>query len=168
MPENRKKSNKPISGYYVDGNTVRKYEAVPEEEHRKRQLTEEERERRRRKRQRQAMALRQEQKKNRLYMAFLIASVSAVLISCVFYLGMQSQLKSVNSEISTLKSDLSTIVNENLAMEERMNSAVDLAEIYNKAINEFGMTVITEGQIYYYSNENQDYVKQYKQIPSEN
>lgn len=168
MPENRKKRNTQISGYYVDGNTVRKYETVPKEPQKNRQLTEEERERRRRLKQKRVERMRRERRRKRLYTVFLVASLSMVLVSCVCYLSFQSRLTEVNSNISELKSELSTIVNENLAMEERMNSAVDLAEIYNKAVNEYGMTLITEGQIYYYSNENQDYVKQYEQIPSEN
>lgn len=166
--KNRLRQNQRASGYYIDGNTVRKYEPAPREEKRKHYLTEEERRERQKERVRRAKELRREHQKDVIYTFFLLASVVMVVASCLCYLNFQSRLTRMNSEIAKLESELSTVVNENLAMEEQINSAVDLAAVYNKAVNEFGMTAITEGQIYYYSNENQDYVKQYEQIPSEN
>ena len=80
---------------------------------------------------------------------------------------MFSAQSTVSKQIASLESQLATATNENLAMEERINSAVDLAKVYNIAINEFNMTAITEGQIYYYSNNNEDYVKQYAHIPTD-
>ena len=48
-----------------------------------------------------------------------------------------------------------------------MSSAIDLSQVYQTAVNEYGMTAIKEDQIHYYSNENEDYVKQYEQIPKD-
>lgn len=173
MPEDRRKRHNTLtSGYYIDGNTVRKLEAVPEEwpseyEH----LTEEERRRRARIKKKRAVAKRNRERALRLdltYTIFLVVSVAVTVAACVVYLNIQNEITRTNEEIASLESQLSAITNENLAMEERINSAVDLAKVYNMAVNEFGMTAITEGQIYYYSNDNEDYVKQYEHIPTEN
>lgn len=173
MPEDRRKRhNAPTFGYYIDGNTVRKLETVPEElpsEYER--LTEEERRRRARIKKKRAVARRNRERALRLdltYTIFLIASVAVTVAACVMYLNLQNEITRTNEEIASLESQLSAITNENLAMEERINSAVDLAKVYNMAVNEFGMTAITEGQIYYYSNDNEDYVKQYEHIPTEN
>ena len=173
MPDNRRKRHHTeASGYYIDGNTVRKLEAVPQyypEE--QEQLTEAERRRRAQIRKKRAIAKRNQERALRLdfaYTVFLIVSVIVTVAACVVYLNLQNEITRTNEEISSLEARLSAITNENLAMEERINSAVDLAKVYNMAVNEFGMTAITEGQIYYYSNDNEDYVKQYEHIPTEN
>ena len=101
------------------------------------------------------------------YTLFLIASVVVTVAACVVYLNLQHQITRTNKQIASLESQLTAITNENLAMEERMNSAVDLSEVYRMAVNEFNMTAITEGQVYYYSNNNEDYVKQYAHIPTD-
>ena len=170
MPEDRRKRHsRSTSGYYIDGNTVRKLEGFPEE-HSKERLTEEERRRRAAMKRRRAAARRNRERALRLnltYTIFLIVSVVVTVAACVVYLNLQNEIIHTNEQIASLESQLSSITNENLAMEERINSAVDLAKVYNMAVNEFGMTAITEGQIYYYSNDNEDYVKQYDHIPTD-
>lgn len=172
MPANKTR-RRPIqtSGYYIEGNTVRKLDALPEEYPSvRRERSREEERRLAERRRKQAIARRNQEKALRLnfrYTMFLIFSVAVTVAACVYYLSLQNEIMRTNEQMASLKSELSTITNENAAMEERINGAVDLAEVYQKAINEFGMTAITEGQIHYYSNENQDYVKQYEQIPAD-
>ena len=101
------------------------------------------------------------------YTVFLVISVVVTVAVCVGYLSLQNEITRTNVQIATLKSQLSTITNENAAMEERINSAIDLSQVYQAAVNEYGMTAIKEDQIHYYSNENEDYVKQYEQIPTD-
>ena len=172
MPEDqRKRQHKVTSGYYIDGNTVRKLETAPvyyPEEHEG--ITEAERRRRAQIRKKRAIAKRNQERALRLdltYTVFLIISVVVTVAACVIYLNLQNEITRTHEEIASLEARLSTITNENLAMEERINSAVDLAKVYNMAVHEFGMTTITEGQIYYYSNDNEDYVRQYEHIPME-
>lgn len=173
MPENRKR-RQPVrtSGYYVEGNTVRKLDTYPEEyPARRRRPSEDERRLRAEKQQKREIARKNQERALRLdftYTLFLVFSVVVTVAACVFYLNLQNEITRTNEQMASLKSELSTMTNENVAMEERINGAVDLAEVYQKAVTEFGMTAITEGQIHYYSNENQDYVKQYGQIPLDN
>ena len=155
MPANKKRrQNIQPSGYYIEGSAVRKLDTLPEEYQSKRRRSAEQRELAERKKKRQ-IARKNQEKALRLdftYTLFLLFSVVVTVAACVFYLNLQNEI---------------TRTNENTAMEERINGAVDLAEVYQKAVNDFGMTAITEGQIHYYSNENQDYVRQYGQIPTD-
>lgn len=172
MPDNRKKRpTRRTSEYYVGGSAVRKLETLPEEylPKRRRRTAEDRRLQAERKRKREIAQRNQERalRLNLTYTLFLIVSVVVTVAACVVYLSLQNEILQTSEQVASLKSELSTITNENVAMEERINSAIDLSEVYQKAVNEFGMTAITEGQIHYYSNENQDYVKQYRQIPSD-
>lgn len=172
MPDNRRRRQQMRpTGYYVEGSTVRKLEAVPEEyPTRHRRQTAEECRRHAEKSRKKEIARKNQERALRLnltYTLFLIFSVVVTVAACVFYLSLQNEVLRTSQQVSELKSELSTITNENVAMEERINSAVDLSEVYQRAVGEFGMTAITEGQIHYYSNENQDYVKQYRQIPAD-
>ena len=184
MPDNRRRRQQMRqTGYYVEGSTVRKLETAPEEhsagqrrqtvEKRaagQRRLTAEERRRNAEKRRKKEIARKNQERALRLnltYTLFLIFSVVVTVAACVFYLSLQNEVLRTSEQVADLKSELSTITNENVAMEERINSAVDLSEVYQRAVGEFGMTAITEGQNHYYSNDNQDYVKQYRQIPAD-
>lgn len=170
MPANKKRrQNIQLSGYYIEGSAVRKLDTLPEEYPSKRRRSAEQRELAERKKKRQ-IARKNQEKALRLdftYTLFLLFSVVVTVAACVFYLNLQNEITRTNEQIASLKSELSVVSNENTAMEERINGAVDLAEVYQKAVNDFGMTAITEGQIHYYSNENQDYVRQYGQIPTD-
>ncbi len=178
MPDRRRPANRKKGGntaYYIDGNTVRKVQPEPylptEEELRiRRKQAAKRRLRQREKAKRQAAARKNQEKAQRLdlgYTLFLMFSALLTVAACVIYLNTQSALTRQNSVISSLESELSTLENENAAARERLNSAVDLSEVYQKAINEYGMTAITEDQIHYYSSDNQDYIKQYQEIPSD-
>ena len=172
MPDNRtRRTIRRTSDYYIEGSAVRKRETLPEEDpSRPRRKTAEDR-RLEAERQRKREIARKNQERalrlNLTYTVFLIVSVFVTVVACVVYLSLQNEILQTSEQVASLKSELSTITNENTAMEERINSAVDLSEVYQKAVNEFGMTAITEGQIHYYSNENQDYVKQYRRIPTD-
>lgn len=172
MPEDRRKRhNVQTSGYYIEGSAVRKLETLPEEfpTEYQRQARKERRRRAERNRKRE-VARKNRERALRLdltYTIFLILSVVVTVGACVVYLNLQNEITGTGEQIAALKSELNAITNENVAMEERINSAVDLAEVYQMAVGEFGMTAITEGQIHYYSNENQDYVRQYEQIPTD-
>lgn len=172
MPDNRtRRTIRRTSDYYIEGSAVRKLETLPEEypSRLRRKTAEERRLEAERKRKREIARKNQERalRLNLTYTVFLIVSVFVTVVACVVYLSLQNEILQTSEQVASLKSELSTITNENTAMEERINSAVDLSEVYQKAVNEFGMTAITEGQIHYYSNENQDYVKQYRRIPTD-
>ena len=49
----------------------------------------------------------------------------------------------------------------------RINSNINLEEIKQVAIGEFGMVYAEEGQIVFYENEGSDYVRQIADIPKQ-
>ena len=155
---------------YIEGNTVRKIERTPENRIvRKRKYSEAEQRKRAEKRRRKEHVRKNQEKAlslNLPYVVFLCIAIVATVIACIYYLSFQSMITRTKEEITSLKTELSTLTNENSALEERINGAVDLADVYDRAINNFGMSPVTEDQIHYYSKENHDYVKQYEKIPS--
>ena len=169
--------NHPAGTYnmgYVDGNTVRKlapdpYERKSREEERERIRQERERARREEKRKNnQKIAIQNREKVLKLdlkYTLFLAIAVAATLLICIYYLSLQSQLTAQTKSISSLKSELNALTDENLATQERINNAIDLEKVYEVAKGELGMDYATKGQIIYYSGTSDDYVKQYKEIP---
>ena len=172
MPENRRRYHTQTYSHYIEGSAVRKLEALPEEFPREYQRSSKVERRRQAEKNRKRQAARKNRERalrlDFTYTVFLILSVVVTVAACVVYLSLQNEITRTSEQIASLKSELTAISNENVAMEERINSGVDLSQVYQIAVNEYGMTAIREGQIHYYSNENQDYVKQYEQIPTDN
>lgn len=161
--------------YYVDGNTIRKAAPLPKyrpkarpdrQAQQKRSVQTAQLERQRQINQR--IAMRNREKALRIdwkYTMFLCAAVLSVLVSCVLYLSVQSQLTQKNSEISNLRSELAALTDANSATRERINEAVDLEFVKKYATEQLGMVYPTEDQIMTYQSSDEDYVKQYLDIP---
>lgn len=96
--------------------------------------------------------------------AFAIV-LTATIACCVIYLNLYNERMQVRDEVNRLQTELSQITNENVALQEAIDGSADLSKVYKRAISEFGMTAIQQDQIHYYTNDNQDYVKQYNSIP---
>ena len=177
MPQSRqtvRRSQRPSNTYnmgYVDGNTVRKLEPAPYKERKSREQIRREREAKRREAVRaknQEIAVRNRAKMLKIdlkYAIFLGAAMMITLLMCIYYLNLQSRLSAQNSEISSLKSQLTELTDANQATRERLNNAIDLEAVYELATSELGMDYPSEDQIIYYSGSTDDYVKQNKEIP---
>ena len=142
-------NNRNRAAYQVDGNTVRRMEAMPDYRKERRDRQEREREEELRKRRRaaarnQAKALRM----SKSYVVFLTMAVTARM----------KKIASLESQVTDLKAD-------NDEAYKRINTAVDLDAIKEKAINELGMFYATQDQIVYYSVDKTDYMNQYNEIP---
>ena len=100
------------------------------------------------------------------FVAFIICAV----VFCGLILGNQvsvkSELTATNEEITRLESQLNNIRLENDEDYSRIKNGIDLDEIRMKAIGKLGMTYATEGQIVYYSELDDDYVRQVSDIPT--
>ncbi len=101
------------------------------------------------------------------YVIFLGIAMAITLSACVVYLNLQLTLTQRSTEISTLKSELTTITNENVAAQERMSRGIDLENVYDLATNTYGMVPITKNDIIEYDDNNSDYVQQYSEIPTD-
>lgn len=164
---------RPYAYGYVQGNTVRKLEPSPYERRELEERRRYEQERRRARMEKERREHHEIAERNRSkvikmdlrYTFFLAMAVAATLLICIYYLSLQSQMTTQNKTISILKSELNTLVDENLATQERISNAIDLEEVYAIATADMGMSYASKSQIVYYSDTAQDYVKQYKEIP---
>ena len=159
------------SGYYTQGNAARQVNVMPampdyREERRRREQEEQEKELKRQKRefrQAQERALRA----NRRYVFFLSMGVAIFGLFASAYIQIQSDITARMEIISGLESQIADLKAENDEAYKRINTAIDLDTIKNTAINELGMFYATQEQIVYYTVENDDYMNQYIQIPTE-
>ena len=144
---------------YVDGNTVRKIEAVPERTKSRRvqyhnravKRVEETREK----------AL----KVNIGYVLFLALATGLLLVGCVRYLQIQASVTATMKSINAKESELSDLKAENDAEYNRVMSSVDLESIRKTAMEELGMVYASEDQVVLYDSKSTDYVRQYQDVP---
>lgn len=142
---------------YIDGNTVRRqdyYVAEPQ------QFTEE-----RRKINRRINA--DVQKKplgiNLISVAGILLATMIVLLLCVNYVQMQTDIRIRVGMINELEDELAGLIAENKALENVAKSYIDLDYVYEEAVK-MGMGYPKKDQIVYYEDENAEYVRQYGKI----
>ena len=102
------------------------------------------------------------------YMMFMVCMVGLVVGSCVLMLYMNTKISTQQNNISALESELEKIQDDNAAHKLRLNNMYTLDDIYNVATNELGMVYAKKGQIIYYDSADEDYVKQYQNVPGSN
>ncbi len=103
------------------------------------------------------------------YLLFLSTAVVLMGLTLTWYISLQSQITGSVKNIATLQSQLNTLKQENDEAYNRANGNVDLDEVKRIAIQEYGMTYATEGQIVTYSDGGgNDYVRQIAPIPTSN
>lgn len=163
---NKGKTNTKRGNYYIDGNTVRREEAVPDyrQAQRERIQKEKEEELRRRKR----TARRNQEKAMRMSRSYVSFLTMAVIIFGVFagtYIKIQSSVTARMNDISNLESQIEDLKADNDEAFKRINTAIDLDSIRNTAMSELGMSYARESQIIYYTVGDDDYMNQYGAIP---
>lgn len=147
---------------FVDGNAVRRLEAVPnyhEERIRRkeeRRIAEQKRRRRRAARRNRERAL----KMSAGYVAFLAVCVAAVACISVAYVNLQSDLTIRQEKIAALEGEISDLKIDNDTAYKRITTSVDLKTIKKKA-KKLGMKYPKQDQIVYYTIDNSDYMTQY-------
>ena len=97
---------------------------------------------------------------NPAYVFFLTAAMTCMVLVCIQYLMLQSQITSKVKEISKLETQLNELKAENDDTENRIKGAIDLEEIKYRAMNELGMQYANEDQIIAYECEDSDYMRQ--------
>lgn len=153
------------SEYNIDGNNARQLSVVPDysnDEYRERS-TRERRQGQRNKR--TANAVRMMDLSHLLVLTF---AIGVTLFVCIDYLKVQSDITVLSKNVAVKQSELLDLKDKNDAAEQRINSSVDLSYIYKVATKELGMVHPTENQVVEYSRSKDDYVRQYKDIPTEN
>lgn len=147
--------------YYIEGNTARQLNTVPQRveqpQHREERKVNE-RVNRNSKRAR-AFDLK--------YTICLMVATTFLFVSCVNMLTIQADITEQRRQIAALESTLNELTDTNNETSKRLESSVDLTQIYDVAINELGMVYPKTGQVVSYKASNPDYVKQFKDVPVE-
>ena len=102
---------------------------------------------------------------NGAYVVFLTIAATIVLLLCVNYVRLQSEVTKHSKNVTALQEKLADMKEENTTKYNAVVDSVNLDEIRERAINELGMTYATPDQIVEYDNPAADYVKQYENIP---
>ena len=153
--------------YVTEGNTVRvvRTETDPfyERERRRKLLME-------RSRRKQEEAVKNARKQQVVSIAFpvllaLIFIVSAFLYFGYSYLTLQSSVDSHLENVKVLETKLEKLKTENDALEQSIDTSVDLNYVYNVAINKLGMVHAGAENVIMYDKTESQYVRQYEQIP---
>lgn len=145
----RRYADRGASDVYVYGNTARKLNIQRQlEEEPRRQLSNEAR-KNREKAQHMSFG----------YVAFLMVAMCASALILINYIQLQADLTTKVKQVARLESELNSMKLANDEEYNRITSSIDLEEIKRIAIGELGMTYAEEGQIVFYSNSGNDYMR---------
>lgn len=100
------------------------------------------------------------------YTVFVVASVFVMVVACVMMLYWEAKVNEQKDHISSLESELETLQTDNAAFKMSLDNMYTLEQVYDAATNELGMVYARKGQIVYYESANEDYVKQYQDVPN--
>ena len=99
----------------------------------------------------------------------IVALTTMAIVFCVvFFVGyiyLQTQVSERTDNIARLETQISTLKAENGALEARINTAANLSNVRNTALNELGMVYANADQIVYYDMETSDSMNQYNKVP---
>jgi len=102
---------------------------------------------------------------NRGYVTFLAVAAVVALFACVQYLQLQSEISNRSKHITALQQELSEAKEANTTKYNAIMNTMNLEEIRDIAMNEFGMIYAQEGQIVNYQSPTGQAVTQYATIP---
>lgn len=145
-----------IRGSYVDGNTVRRVQALPKEDRQQHRKTVSHTARKNRERA-QSMSV--------VFVIFLAVVSVAVLVTCVQFLQLKSQITRSIQKTAELESTYNQLKADNDAYESQIGSSVDLNQVKQAAMGRLGMKYPSERQVFTYQIEKGSYVRQYQDVP---
>lgn len=153
---------------YFDGSAVRKLDYVPERRVRPEERPERVPEHRQQRSKNLDHRVDRALAFNLKYTVFVVASVVIMVAACVVMLFMESRINDQQNNINELEAQLAALETDNAAYANSLENMYTLEEINDVAINELGMVYAKKGQIVYYDSANEDYVKQYQDVPEAN
>ena len=141
--------------YYIDGNTVRVREALPE------RSTEQEI---RPSLQREAVPVRV--RVNVPYVLMLIAVTLLFGYLSFSYLKVQASINASQNRIANMEEQLAEARVENAVRANRLDVQMDLEEVFRIAVDEMGMVYPDGNEVVEYTEQMREYVRQYEDIPN--
>lgn len=162
-----------IELFPVDGNTVRKADPQPSdparrhnEELKARRMAWEEEERAQRTARRLQRNRVRAMRMNRIYAAFLSVCVCVIFGICFQYIQLQSEASTLKSSITALQSEVNDLEADNEEQLQNVETAIDMSEILDRAMNDLGMVYPDSDQIVTYEADTSDTLTQYTEISS--
>lgn len=150
----RKASQGPgMKDAYVDGNTVRRVQTLPQEAPKPTVS------RAARKNRERAQSM------SKVFVVFLAIACAAVLFTCVRFLQLKSRITSSIQKIAELETEYSQLKADNDAYESQLNASMDLEQVKKTAMDRLGMKYPTENQVLTYQLDKGSYVRQYQEVP---
>ena len=155
--QSRQMTNRQIgyrNSYYIEGNTVRVTDPVRELQQPPKRVNH---------------AVRRNREKARYmnlpYVMFLTAALVMTALMLIGYIRVQAGLTVSIERVAKLERQLNDMRLNNDEQLERINSAIDMAEVKRIAVEELGMTYAKEGQVVRVSKEGSDYVRELVYMP---
>lgn len=161
-----------MAGTYVDGNAVRKVQTRRDinRETELRKMRELQREKILEDRERQYRA-QQERLRNKVEtmdataVIGLCVALACTLMFCFSYIRLQTQINTRISSIEHKKQELDRLKSSNDALQNSIDTSLDLDHIYRVATQELGMVYADDSQTITYDKTESEYVRQYEDIP---
>ena len=157
---------------YIEGNTVRRMNAMPdnweEEQESRRKREERERRERREQRRRRSIARRNQDKALLMTRSYVLFLTFAAVVTCAtagLYIKLQSDITIRMENIAALEAGVSSQQADNDATYKRLVTSVCMGDIKERAQDELGMSYPSEDQIVYYEPDYADFMSQYGEIP---
>ena len=160
---NTESQRRAASNMYVYGNTVRQAQEMPERRHHEIEQPKREKKVSSQVKKNRNRALRM----NPAYLAFLTLATVVTLVACVWYLQLRAEVSSRSAHITELQQELVEIKEENTTRYNSIVDSVNLEEVRERAIDDLGMVYAKPNQTVTYQNPENDYVKQYEEIPED-
>ena len=88
-----------------------------------------------------------------------------ILLICVNYLRLQTQITGSMKAVAALESELTQLREDNDAYYSQVTSNVDLTAIKKIAIGRLGMRIPKADQIMTYETEGRSYLRQFQDVP---
>lgn len=101
------------------------------------------------------------------FVLFLTAICAAMLCICVYYLQQKAEITNQYETIAKLENRYNTLKDDNDARYNEVMSSVSLEDIKEAALTRLGMHYADAGQIRYYSVQDDSYVRQYREVPTD-
>lgn len=99
------------------------------------------------------------------YVMFLMFSLLISAAVCIWYVRLRSELTASQKVISRLENTYNSLKQSNDEEYDRIMASVDLEDIKRKAMTEYGMKYPGEDQVISISGADDDYVRQFGDIP---
>ena len=144
---------------YVEGNTVRKLSAVPDIQREDEQYEVRSPRRQEHRQTKQLSGI------NFTSLLVLAVAIAATVYVCVSYLKLQDDVKKMDNTIIELQQKLEAKTKKNDAAAEVLNKSVNLDYVYHVAVEELGMVYPNKNKVITYKSSDDDYVRQYEDIP---